>query len=253
MISKEHLQICEMSCVNCYDFATLQPRLFHFQWKDVRNVASEAKIHKQRRTRETPRSSPRRKGINSSIDGRSISVVLRWRSDPRKYGISATTNPREEREARETRTASRTDAFTRGWSKLYDETKSMFGPQEPTEYLSISVARETDSLLKGPTRIGHVPTISRHDSYGDSPTVIHRMLLIRVSANVSITWNTRIVKITGHNTRFSARCVRRMSRGTRHWRPSRDIMLKFYSRDIKQIGKITSPLLHLVTKTVWRY
>ena len=152
----------------------------------------------------------RREGINSSIDGRSISLVLRWRSDPgEKYGILATTrrfsrkkerNPRGEWETGETRTASRTDAFTRGRSKLYDETKSMFGPQEPTEYLSISVARETDSLLKGPTRIGRVPTISRHDSYGDSPTVIHRMLLIRVSANVSITWNTRIVKITGHNT-----------------------------------------------------
>lgn len=37
---------------------------------------------------------------------------------------------------------SRIDAFTRGRSKLYDETKSMFGPQEPTEYLSISVARD---------------------------------------------------------------------------------------------------------------
>lgn len=72
----------------------------------------------------------------------------------------------------------------------------MFGPQEPTEYLSISVIHAMDSVLKGPARIGRVPTISRHDSYGDSPAVIHRMLLIRVSANVSIT--TRIVKITGH-------------------------------------------------------
>lgn len=65
----------------------------------------------------------------------------------------------------------------------------MFGPQEPTEYLSISVIHAMDSVLKGPTRIGRVPTISRHDSYGDSPAVIHRMLLIRVSANVSITRN----------------------------------------------------------------
>lgn len=76
-------------------------------------------------------------------------------------------------------------------SKLYDETEeSMFGPaQEPTEYLSISVIHAMDSVLKGPARIGRVPTISRHDSYGDSPAVIHRMLLIRVSANVSITRN----------------------------------------------------------------
>lgn len=65
----------------------------------------------------------------------------------------------------------------------------MFGPQEPTEYLSISVIHAMDSVLKGPARIGRVPTISRHDSYGDSPAVIHRMLLIRVSANVSITRN----------------------------------------------------------------
>lgn len=85
------------------------------------------------------------------------------------------------------------DAFSKegrgGRSKLYDETKSMFGPQEPTEYLSISVIHAMDSVLKGPARIGRVPTISRHDSYGDSPAVIHRMLLIRVSANVSITRN----------------------------------------------------------------
>lgn len=66
----------------------------------------------------------------------------------------------------------------------------MFGPQQPTEYLSISVIHAMDSVLKGPRADWpRSNDFSARFVLGDSPAVIHRTLLIRVSANVSITRN----------------------------------------------------------------